>query len=195
VDAVVVGEAESIWGQVLEDARQGALNRVYTSTRLEMDKVPLARHDLLPTGYRFGSIQTTRGCPLNCSFCSVPAFNGRRYRCRPIENVVQELKLIREKYVLIVDDNLIGIRKDHIARAKDLFQAMIQANLGKKWVAQVTINMADDEELLRLAASVYLLVSSRRRRKGWWKSTKSLTTRKAATSRPTSGGYNGMAFQ
>jgi hypothetical protein len=65
---------------------------------------------------------------------------------------VQELKLIREKYVLIVDDNLIGIRKDHIARAKDLFQAMIQANLGKKWVAQVTINMADDEELLRLAA-------------------------------------------
>ena len=152
VDAVVVGEAESIWGQVLEDARQGALNRVYTSTRLEMDKVPLARHDLLPTGYRFGSIQTTRGCPLNCSFCSVPAFNGRRYRCRPIENVVQELKLIREKYVLIVDDNLIGIRKDHIARAKDLFQAMIQANLGKKWVAQVTINMADDEELLRLAA-------------------------------------------
>lgn len=152
VDAVVVGEAESIWGQVLEDARQGALNQVYTGTRLEMDKVPLARHDLLPTGYRFGSIQTTRGCPLNCSFCSVPAFNGRRYRCRPIENVVQELKLIREKYVLIVDDNLIGIRKDHIARAKDLFQAMIQANLGKKWVAQVTINIADDEELLRLAA-------------------------------------------
>jgi len=152
VDAVVVGEAESIWGQVLEDARQGTLNRVYTGTRLEMDKVPLARHDLLPTGYRFGSIQTTRGCPLNCSFCSVPAFNGRRNRCRPIENVVQELKLIREKYVLIVDDNLIGIRKDHIARAKDLFQAMIQANLGKKWVAQVTINMADDEELLRLAA-------------------------------------------
>jgi radical SAM superfamily enzyme YgiQ (UPF0313 family) len=152
VDAVVVGEAESIWGQVLEDARQGTLNQVYTGTRLEMDKVPLARHDLLPTGYRVGSIQTTRGCPLNCSFCSVPAFNGRRYRCRPIENVVQELKLIREKYVLIVDDNLIGIRKDHIARAKDLFQAMIQANLGKKWVAQVTINMADDEELLRLAA-------------------------------------------
>jgi radical SAM superfamily enzyme YgiQ (UPF0313 family) len=151
VDAVVVGESENIWGQVLEDARQGTLNQVYTGTRLEMDKVPLARHDLLPTGYRFGSIQTTRGCPLNCSFCSVPAFNGRRYRCRPIENVVQELKLIREKYVLIVDDNLIGIRKDHIARAKDLFQAMIQANLGKKWVAQVTINMADDEELLRLA--------------------------------------------
>jgi len=152
VDAVVTGEAESIWAQVLQDARQGALNRVYTGTHLEMDKSPLPRHDLLPTGYRVGSIQTTRGCPLNCSFCSVTAFNGGRFRRRPIENVVQEFRLIREKYVLIVDDNLVGTRKDHIARTKDLFRAMIQADLGKKWVAQVTINMADDDELLRLAA-------------------------------------------
>jgi len=152
VDAVVTGEAESIWVQVLEDARQGALKRVYTGTRLEMDKVPLARHDLLPTGYHFGSIQTTRGCPLDCSFCSVPKFSGRIYRRRPIEKVVQEFKLIPEKYVLIVDDNFIGTRKDHIARTKDLLRAMIQANLGKNWMAQVTINMADDEELLRLAA-------------------------------------------
>ena len=151
VDAVVTGEAESVWAQVLEDARQCTLNRVYTGTHLDMDKVPLARHDLLPTGYRLGSIQTTRGCPLNCSFCSVTAFNGGRFRHRPIENVVQEFKLIREKYVLIVDDNLVGTRKDHIARTKDLFRAMIQANLGKKWIAQATINMADDEELLRLA--------------------------------------------
>jgi len=152
VDAVVTGEAESIWGQVLEDAQQGVLKRVYTGTRLEMDKVPLARHDLLPTGYLFGSIQTTRGCPLNCSFCSVTAFNGRLHRHRPIGNVVQEFKSIREKYVLVVDDNLIGTHKDHIARAKDLFRAMIQANLGKKWITQVSINMADDEELLRLVS-------------------------------------------
>jgi radical SAM superfamily enzyme YgiQ (UPF0313 family) len=60
--------------------------------------------------------------------------------------------LIREKYVLIVDDNLVGIRREHFARAKELFRAMIRAHLGKKWIAQVTINMADDEELLRLAA-------------------------------------------
>jgi radical SAM superfamily enzyme YgiQ (UPF0313 family) len=152
VDAVVTGEAESIWAQVLEDARQGALNPVYTGTHLEMDEVPPARHDLLPAGYLLGSIQTTRGCPLNCSFCSVTAFNGGRFRHRPIGNVVQEFRLIRERRVLIVDDNLVGTRKDHIARTKDLFRAMIRANLGKKWGAQVTINMADDEELLALAA-------------------------------------------
>ena len=152
VDAVVTGEAESIWAQVLEDVQQGTLNRVYTGIRLEMGKVPLPRHDLLPTGYRLGSIQTTRGCPLNCSFCSVTAFNGKIYRHRPIENVIQEFKLIREKYVLIVDDNLVGTRKDHIAHTKDLFRAMIKANLGKKWICQATINIADDEELLTLAA-------------------------------------------
>jgi radical SAM superfamily enzyme YgiQ (UPF0313 family) len=152
VDAVVTGEAEGVWGQVLEDARRGALQRIYAGTHLELDRVPPARHDLLPTGYRLGSIQTTRGCPLNCSFCSVTAFNGRRFRFRPIENVVQEFRLIREKIVLIVDDNLVGTRADHIARTKDLFRAMIEADLGKKWIAQVTINVADDDELLALAA-------------------------------------------
>ncbi len=150
-DSVVTGEAENIWDQVLEDVGQGALKSVYTGDRAEMEKVPIARHDLLPSGYRFGSIQTTRGCPLDCSFCSVTAFNGRRYRHRPISDVIQEFKLIREKLVLIVDDNIIGTRKDHISRTKDLFHSMIQANIRKKWISQATINMADDEELLELA--------------------------------------------
>ena len=152
VDAVVVGEAESAWAQVLEDVEHGVLKRTYEGTRVEAERIPFARHDLLPTGYHFGSIQTARGCPLDCSFCSVSAFNGRLYRRRPVESVVQELRLIREKSLLIVDDNLIGTREDHIAGAKDLFRAMIRANLGKKWIAQATINMGDDEELLRLAA-------------------------------------------
>jgi len=152
VDAVVTGEAENVWGMVLADAQKGMLKRVYPGTEAEMDKVPLARHDLLSSGYYFGSIQTTRGCPLRCSFCSVPAFNGRFYRSRPVEKVIEEFKSIREKYVLIVDDNLIGIHKGHLDRAKDLFKAMIRADLGKYWIAQVSINVADDEELLWLAA-------------------------------------------
>ena len=152
VDAVGTGEGESVWPQILEDAQRGSLQRVYTGTRLEMSQVPPARHDLLPRGYLVGTIQTARGCPLNCSFCSVTAFNGGRYRHRPIEDVIEEFKSIRERTVLIVDDNVIGTRKEHIARAKDLFRAMIQARLGKRWIGQATINMADDEELLRLAA-------------------------------------------
>jgi len=152
VDSVVTGEAEGIWPQVLEDARHSGLKRRYDGGLAEINDVRVARHDLLATGYVFGAIQTTRGCPLNCSFCSVTAFNGARYRQRPIPDVVREFQSIREKYVLVVDDNLIGTRFEHIARAKDLFRAMAQANLRKEWAAQVTINFADDEELLALAA-------------------------------------------
>jgi radical SAM superfamily enzyme YgiQ (UPF0313 family) len=65
---------------------------------------------------------------------------------------VVEFKTIREKYVLIVDDNLCGTRASHIRRTKDLFRAMIGARLSKRWFCQVTINMADDDELLELAA-------------------------------------------
>jgi len=151
VDSVVLGEAESTWANVLEDARQGRLQRMYQGTRVDMADVPPARHDLPAEGYAFGSIQTTRGCPLSCSFCSVSAFNGTRYRHRPIAHVIEDLKSIREKWVLVVDDNLIGTTGAHLARAKDLFRAMIQAGLGKNWIGQVTVNMADDEELLTLA--------------------------------------------
>jgi len=152
VDSVVTGEAERVWAQVLADTRQGGLKCRYDGGFAEIDKVPPARHDLLAGGYAFGAIQTTRGCPMNCTFCSVPAFNGAQYRQRPIPDVVREFQLIREKHVLVVDDNLIGTRPEHIARAKDLFRAMAQANLRKEWVAQATVNFGDDEELLALAA-------------------------------------------
>ena len=152
VDAVVTGEAEGVWAKVLEDVRQGRLQRRYDGGLAEIKDVPSARHDLLAEGYAVGAIQTTRGCPLNCSFCSVTAFNGARYRQRAVADVVREFQTIRERYVLVVDDNLVGTRPDHIERAKDLFRALGQANLRKEWIAQATINFADDEELLTLAA-------------------------------------------
>ena len=151
VDSVVTGEAEAVWRQVLEDARHGCLKRRYDGGLAKISDISSARHDLLTGDYAFGAIQTTRGCPLNCSFCSVTAFNGAHYRMRPIEDVVREFGLIREKRVLVVDDNLVGTSPKHIARAKDLFRAMAQAKLKKEWVAQATINFADDEELLTLA--------------------------------------------
>ena len=152
VDAVVTGEAEGVWAQVLEDVRSGALKRRYDGGLADIARVPAARHALLDGRYALGAIQTTRGCPLNCNFCSVSAFNGTHYRQRPIADVVREFQMIREKRVLVVDDNLVGISAAHIARAKDLFRAMIQADLRKEWIAQATVNFADDEELLALAS-------------------------------------------
>ena len=151
VDSVVNGEAEPVWAEVLRDAQAGRLRPRYEGGRATMDQIVPARHDLLPDGYAFGSIQTTRGCSLNCNFCSVTKFNGATYRQRPIAEVVEEFTSIPEARVLIVDDNLIGRRPEHIERAKDLFRALAEANTGKSWIGQTTINLADDDELLDLA--------------------------------------------
>jgi radical SAM superfamily enzyme YgiQ (UPF0313 family) len=124
VDSVATREAERVWPQILEDCRHGCLKHRYDGGFAAIDRVPPARHDLLTEGYAMGAIQTTRGCPMNCTFCSVTAFNGAHYRLRPIPDVVREFQLIREKRVLVVDDNLIGTRPEHIARAKDLFRAI-----------------------------------------------------------------------
>jgi radical SAM superfamily enzyme YgiQ (UPF0313 family) len=190
VDVVVTGEAESVWTQVLKDAGRGALRPFYAGGQEEMEKTQLARHDLLPTGYQFGAIQTTRGCPLNCSFCSVSAFNGRKYRRRSVEDVVAEFKLIGEKHVLVVDDNLIGTRRDHIARAKDLFRAMIEADLGKEWICR----SARRRSIWRMTRScsgwpggpdvpAFSSASNQPPTRGSLRCTRSTTFRKAAISR------------
>jgi radical SAM superfamily enzyme YgiQ (UPF0313 family) len=151
VGAIVTGEAEPVWATVLEDVKAGRLKARYDGGQASTDQIAPARHDLLPHGYPFGSIQTTRGCSLNCTFCSVTAFNGARYRQRPIPELVEEFRSIPESRVLIVDDNLIGRKPEHIERAKELFRALAAADTGKRWVGQTTINFADDEELLVLA--------------------------------------------
>lgn len=152
VDAIVTGEAESVWGQVLTDLKNSSLKKIYHGERLSLENLPMPRHDLLHGGYKFGMIQTTRGCPLNCSFCSVTTFNGGEFRRRPINDIINEFKIIKEKYVLIVDDNFIGTRREHIEQTKELLREIIRANIKKKWITQVTVNMGEDEEMISLAA-------------------------------------------
>jgi radical SAM superfamily enzyme YgiQ (UPF0313 family) len=151
VDSVVIGEAETVWAQVLEDTLRDRLRPLYSGTLTEWLDSPPARHELVKDKYLLGTLQTTRGCPLGCNFCSVTAFNGRKYRHRPIKDVLDELEVLPYKLLLFADDNLIGTRKDHMEYAKNLFRAMIKRGIRKLWSAQVTINMADDPELLKLA--------------------------------------------
>ena len=152
VDVVVKGEGEGPWPEVLEDCKRGELKKVYEGAFAELDEIPGARHELLSEGYRIGSIQTTRGCPFKCDFCSVTFFNGSRRRHRPVEEVVEELRRIKEKHIIFVDDNLVIAGRGNLERAKELFRAMIKADLKKVWGAQMTLNIADDDELLELAA-------------------------------------------
>ncbi len=152
VDAVVVGEAESVWQKVLNDFEAGKLSPVYKGDLIDLDKMPSARHDLFSSKYLFSVVQTARGCPMDCDFCSVTPFNGRRYRQRPISDVLDELEIIPKKKIFFVDDNIIGYGKQARERAVELFKGMIQRKLKKEWFCQASINFAEDEEVLRYAA-------------------------------------------
>lgn len=151
VDAVVQGEAEGVWHQVIKDFEQSTLKRHYISPVARTILQPKPRRDLFHPGYVCAGIQTTRGCPMNCSFCSVSAFNGHHYRFRPIGDVLDELEEIPQKFVFFIDDNIIGHNEASKERAKELFRGIIQRGIKKIWLSQSSINFADDPELLRLA--------------------------------------------
>jgi radical SAM superfamily enzyme YgiQ (UPF0313 family) len=151
VDAVVTGEAEPVWAEVIRDFEAGTLKRIYRSPVAREIIQPKPRRDLFHPGYISAGIQTTRGCPMNCSFCSVSAFNGRHYRFRPIDDVLDELEEIPQKFVFFIDDNIIGQSRESKERARLLFEGIIRRGIKKYWISQSSINFADDGELLDLA--------------------------------------------
>lgn len=150
-DSVVVGEAESVWKTVLEDFEKDRLKNIYHGSRLSLDKIPQARHELFHKDYFIGSIMTTRGCPFDCSFCTVTAFNGSKYRMRPVENVLNEIETISQEKFFFIDDNIIGYSKQSRDHAKAIFQGMIDRGIKKTWWSQASLNFADDPEILKLA--------------------------------------------
>ena len=152
VDSVVIGEAESIWPQVISDFEGKCLKRIYKGSLPDLIHSPKPRRELFHPGYIFASVQTTRGCPMNCDFCSVTAFNGSKYRNRPIDEVVDEMEEIPQKNIFILDDNIVGNTAGAQARAIELFRAMVDRGIKKDWIGQASLNVADNEEVLKYAA-------------------------------------------
>ena len=152
VDTVVIGEAENIWPQIVADFTAGRMQRIYQSEWLDLAGTVWPRRNLFNPNYMFGTIQTSRGCPMDCEFCSVTAFNGHRYRQRPVEEVLDELETISQKFLFFVDDNLIGYGRGAERRAIELFKGIIQRKIRKQWACQSSINFADNEEVLEFAA-------------------------------------------
>jgi len=149
-DAVVIGEAEGVWPSLIEDFKAHKLKRMYRhNEHISLINLPKPRRDLFPksaylTEY---TLSTTRGCPYSCSFCTVTAFFGHTYRCRPVEEVLEEIETFKaKKFVVFIDDNIVGNPKF----AKELFHALIPYKI--KWISQASITIARDEELLKLAA-------------------------------------------
>ena len=100
VDAVVVGEAEEVWPDLIEDLRRGQMRRIYTGGEfVNPSDLPLPRRDLLNEKFYFPLklLETTRGCPHHCDFCGVSKFFGFRYRDRPISEIERELKTLFPK--------------------------------------------------------------------------------------------------
>ena len=150
-DAVVIGEAEGIWANVIEDFKANKLQRIYSQRKQpSLLNLPIPRRDLFINGayYFRNTISTTRGCPNACSFCSVTSFFGRTYRCRPVEEILKEIETMNyKKLICFVDDNIAGKPRF----AKELFRALVSYKL--KWIAQASVTIARDDELLKLAAA------------------------------------------
>ena len=152
-DAVVVGEGEGIWEKVLRDFEDGCLESKYVGPRIDLARNSVKpRTDLMDSRYLFHSIQTSRGCPFDCNFCTVSKYLGKKYRQRSAEDVLDELKDINSEYIFFVDDNLIGHTRESRKRAGEIFQGMIDLGLNKKWWMQTSMDAAKDEALLKLAA-------------------------------------------
>ena len=148
-DSVVIGEAEGVWSRLIKDFEKKRLKKHYRNKDfVDLSTICTPRRDLYKKErYLFTHlIQTTRGCPFNCGFCSVTKFFGRTYRTRPLESVIQEIRDLRTKFVGFSDDNIFGNR----IYARKLFSALKYE--GVIWLSQASLNIADDPRLLRMAA-------------------------------------------
>ncbi len=148
-DSVVIGEVEGIWEKLINDFENNNLKKFYKNSDFpDLRIVKSPRRDLFQKPrYLFTSmVQTTRGCPFNCNFCSVTKFFGGKFRTRPVECVINEIRSLRSKFVGFSDDNIFGNR----IYARKLFNALKYE--GIIWMAQSSVNIADDPELLHLAA-------------------------------------------
>ena len=152
VDAVVTGEVESVWKDLVTDFEEGNLKRIYKGKLLPYENAVYPARHLFNKKYQFASIQTTRGCPMMCDFCSVHQFNGSKYRERPVEEVLDELETIEHEKIYFVDDNLIGYGKRSEKRTIALLQGMIDRGIKKQWFCSASMNFADNEKVLELAA-------------------------------------------
>ncbi|MGH9779397.1 MAG: B12-binding domain-containing radical SAM protein [Candidatus Acidiferrales bacterium] len=170
--AVACGEADDLWARMLADFEAGKLQRIYRAEDkpglenypiIAWDKIDFNQFTLLPRwlyklfcfmgwekyDINVTPIETGRGCPYRCDFCTVSPFFGEKVRFRTNENVIEELKLLERMgrtFVFFVDDNF----AINPARAKSLMRDMIEAGTRIPWAAQISMNLLRDPELLDL---------------------------------------------
>lgn len=147
-ESIVIGEAENIWETVIDDLRHGTLQKRYQSKeRPSLDKIVCDRSIFAGKRYLpIGLIETGRGCPFSCEFCAIQVFFDRKHRHRPIDTIIEEIKSQRDskKVFFFVDDNFAG----NIKAAKPILKELAKLNI--RWITQMSIHAAHDEEFLSL---------------------------------------------
>ncbi len=156
VDHLILNEAEITIPKFLRDLNNGIAKKIYSTDKVcDLQKSPAPRWDLINMNdYVCMSIQMSRGCPFNCEFCNVTALFGHKPRVKSVKQVINELDLIYKRNwkgrIFFVDDNFIGNKR--FVKEK-LLPAIIEWKKGKRGIVfntQVSINIADDQELLQL---------------------------------------------
>jgi len=154
-DAIMVGEGENTWPELLKDWESNTLKKIYNAKDYPfVDKLISPKVDIIKFDhYLQFPIQATRGCPYDCEFCSIKFSSGRKYRMKPVKQVVEEIKEfekhnkgIFKKGYFFVDDNLYVNRE----YTKELFTALKDLNI--TWQGQGTIDATEDDEILKLMA-------------------------------------------
>lgn len=142
-DSVIVGNAETVWTEMLSDAKNGSLKKIYYGGVGEYtarpDKSIFEGKGYLPVSL----VETGRGCCHSCEFCSISKFYCSKYYCRDHSLIVDDIKKSKHRYTFLVDDNLVADRKN----AMSLFEDITPLNI--KWAGQGTLSMAKDEKLLK----------------------------------------------
>lgn len=145
-DAVCVGEAEGVWDRMLRDAESHTLAGVNRAE--ERESFYPARPDRSifegKNYFKLALVETGRGCPHHCEFCSIAAFYNSSYRRRPVQEVINEIRSLKEKIIFFVDDNLTGDPRS----AEELFLALKPLNI--QWISQAGIDVARNSHLLDL---------------------------------------------
>lgn len=155
MDAVAVGECDEVWPQIVRDAVAGRMQRRYEGRLADLEADGFGRglqaRFAINGEYDVSAIQTSRGCPVGCEYCSVTKFNGAPIRRRRIDDVLEEWNRTPKKFIFVVDDNFFGVGPQHAAWAKQLLREIIRRGKKRLWFSQTTLNMGGDEEGLRLA--------------------------------------------
>lgn len=155
-DAVAIGEGEMLLPQILSDLERGNLKKIYRGETLsDLSGLPFPRYEKINLKYygpfRTFSVQTSRGCPFKCDFCSERFYLGEKYRCRPVEEVVEEVKRTGSRRIFFADSNFGGNK----ARAIRLMEALMPLKI--RWSTLWSLHLCEDKEFMDLAQRSGLL--------------------------------------